>query len=605
MMGRPAPSAPALHFNQMPSTPLLSQPPAKNPIKSMFCDDCPLYWFHRLCCDIESLPAEASKAIILRRIDSSFSDREQDEVYSKFSEFNIESIDEHNEIFMSILRQLSERKQHKHNQSQAHASAMARNLRLAKQQTSEMLKQQTAVQLTQPQGGAGPGAAHTGLRPAAGHQRSGSSSGSLASVIGQANANANQSLADASCAAIDNLKRAKNSISVSIENLLKRRASLRDGDEHQDDLLRVSSSGNGGGAAGSLIRSGSFKCGSRELRSANSDLERNSSEPCETGAALLNLKRSQSTSDHRRANPGEGPSAMAEENLEALRRQDSFATSEQSEDSRLDSKRTSNDSLSMACHQSEHSSRPHSPPRLRPQHYKPPPPPPPPSLTQDPPSAAWSARWIQPNRRLGQSSPSSYLSGAFWKKSIFDKIHQPTQAPETPAGQPSCEARPAPAPATAVQLSASAQTAPRRTRDELRSLWRKAILEQITLLKMDKQNQKLQANSVECNIQRIKLNYRDVPFAREAAHLWAKLLKQDPSRKVQFVEVARLVRLGVPKQRRGEIWMFLMNQYQLRHGTSFQPPPDSEFKGDADQTFRSLLSQLSTQQHEIFVDIGK
>lgn len=74
--------------------------------------------------------------------------------------------------------------------------------------------------------------------------------------------------------------------------------------------------------------------------------------------------------------------------------------------------------------------------------------------------------------------------------------------------------------------------------------------------------------------------------------LWDKLLKQDPTEKVEFSEVARLVRIGVPKQRRGEVWMFLMNQYQFRHGTSFQPA-DSECRGDANQTYRSLLSQLS------------
>lgn len=156
----------------------------------------------------------------------------------------------------------------------------------------------------------------------------------------------------------------------------------------------------------------------------------------------------------------------------------------------------------------------------------------------------------------------------------------------------------------ALELVQPVESKAKKTRTELRLLWKKAIAEQITLLKMDKQNLSLQANTVECDSQRIKLNYWDVRYAREALSLWDKLLKQDPTKKVEFVEVARLVKLGIPKQRRGEIWMFLMNQYQLRHGTSFQPA-DSEYRGDANQTYKSLLSQLSTQQHEIFVDIGK
>lgn len=171
----------------------------------------------------------------------------------------------------------------------------------------------------------------------------------------------------------------------------------------------------------------------------------------------------------------------------------------------------------------------------------------------------------------------------------------------------------------------------RRSRSELRELWKKAIREQITLLKMDKQNQKLMGSSVAADhcrtttsatatttttaphsvsagpnrdVNSIKLNYAPVSWSHSAQELWDRILKQDPTKKVQFAEVARLVRLGVPMKLRGEVWMFLMNQYQLRHGTSFQPV-GSDFLGDANQAYRGLLSQLSTQQHEIFVDIGE
>jgi hypothetical protein len=106
------------------------------------------------------------------------------------------------------------------------------------------------------------------------------------------------------------------------------------------------------------------------------------------------------------------------------------------------------------------------------------------------------------------------------------------------------------------------------------------------------------------SIDRIKLNYVPVRWSQEALQQWSRILKQDPTKKVQFVEVVRLVRMGVPMKLRGEVWMFLMNQYQLRYGASFQPV-GSDFIGDANQTYRGLLSQLSTQQHEIFVDIGK
>lgn len=563
------------------------QQQTKNPIRSMFCDNCPLYWYHRLCCDVESLPAEASKAIILRRIDSSLSEKEQDEVYSRFSEFNIESVDEHNEIFMSILRHQCERKQLKHSQSQAHLSAIAKNLSFARQQSSTALDSRDTTHREcsgSHQKQQSPHAARYS------HQRSGSTSGSLAYVISQTNAAnqaAGQSIADASLVAIDNLKRAKNSISVSIENMLKRRSSMKD-EQEQDD---ASSENN----CSLPIRSGSFKSTSRESHAAE-QVGKNSKMPMDSSS----LKRSQSTSDY---SQGAGASnnfrmpaswrnsltrTINESDLTnplvgLFRRRGSMAKSEQTDahDDNHDTThrpiKASNESLSI---QSEHRQA--------------------------------ANLQLAANQSAGGLSPSSVLSGVFWKKSIFDKIRQPIvslddkSAPICHQQQLSSHSVPGDGSNVAANANLNEKTATngRRTREELRSLWKKAILEQITLLKMDKQNQKLQANAVECNIQRIKLNYRDALYGRDALILWDRLLKQDPTKKVDFIEVARMVRLGVPKQRRGEVWMFLMNQYQLRHGVSFQPA-DSEFHGDANQAYRSLLSQLSTQQHEIFVDIGK
>uniref|UniRef100_A0A8D0XT03 TBC1 domain family member 4 n=1 Tax=Sus scrofa TaxID=9823 RepID=A0A8D0XT03_PIG len=87
----------------------------------------------------------------------------------------------------------------------------------------------------------------------------------------------------------------------------------------------------------------------------------------------------------------------------------------------------------------------------------------------------------------------------------------------------------------------------RKKSEELRSLWRKAIHQQILLLRMEKENQKLE---------------------------------------------------GVPKSRRGEIWQFLALQYRLRHRlpNKHQPP---------DTSYKELLKQLTAQQHAILVDLGR
>ena len=571
----------------LPTAPPTASAPTsqtKNPIRSMFCDNCPLYWYHRLCCDVESLPAEASKAIILRRIDSSLTDKEQDEMFTRFSEFSIDSVEEHNEIFMSILRHQSERKQLRHSQSPLHQTAMARAQLLARQsagasgvlskasaaasnsdQQLQERQQQQQRQRAQSQRQVVGGSPVT--RPSGHHQRSGSTSGSLAYVIGQSNA-ANQSIADAGSAAIDNLKRAKNSISVSIENMLKRRSSMRD--EAEPDELAGSSAGS---RSNFPLRSGSFKSSSREACPDASEQQNN-------------LKRSQSTSDYWRG--------ARQQQLQQSSWKDSLTRTINDDNPLVGLFRRRN---SMARHDDTSPASNESLASGEPAHQQPGNPHGSPSRQQ----------------MTGGSSPSSVLSGAFWKKSIFDKIRHPVaSSPEhATAGQQQSEA----ATGEPQEIEAVGSPGAKRTREELRALWRKAILEQITLLKMDKQNQQLQAAAtsattattaaVECNnVQRVKLNYRDVPYSIEALGHWDRLLKQDPTVKVEFAEVARIVRLGVPKHRRGEAWMFLMNQYQLRHGTSFQPA-DSEFRGNANQTYRSLLSQLSTQQHEIFVDIGK
>ncbi|XP_033003858.1 TBC1 domain family member 4 isoform X5 [Lacerta agilis] len=91
------------------------------------------------------------------------------------------------------------------------------------------------------------------------------------------------------------------------------------------------------------------------------------------------------------------------------------------------------------------------------------------------------------------------------------------------------------------------KTGEKKNSEELQSLWRKAIHQQILLLRMEKENQKLE---------------------------------------------------GVPKSRRGEIWQFLAVQHRVRHRLpNKQQPPDISYK--------ELLKQLTSQQHAILVDLGR
>ncbi|XP_053202736.1 uncharacterized protein LOC128387556 isoform X2 [Panonychus citri] len=78
------------------------------------CETCPMQWFHRLCVDVESLPAEKAQTVILQRLDS-LPDVDKNEVMSMYEGSQVSSIEEQNEIIMMLLRGMSERKQQKHN----------------------------------------------------------------------------------------------------------------------------------------------------------------------------------------------------------------------------------------------------------------------------------------------------------------------------------------------------------------------------------------------------------------------------------------------------------------------------------------------------------
>lgn len=54
---------------------------------------------------------------------------------------------------------------------------------------------------------------------------------------------------------------------------------------------------------------------------------------------------------------------------------------------------------------------------------------------------------------------------------------------------------------------------------------------------------------------------------------------------------------GVPKGRRGEVWLLLSHQHRLRHRLpQRQHAPDTPY--------HDLLKQLTAQQHAILVDLG-
>lgn len=140
----------------------------------------------------------------------------------------------------------------------------------------------------------------------------------------------------------------------------------------------------------------------------------------------------------------------------------------------------------------------------------------------------------------------------------------------------------------------------RRTREELRSLWRKAIQEQVLLIRMEKENRQLQASQDEVSSKRLRLDYEEVgggPCDAETAERWDELLARPPGGRINPDTLQELVQAGVPRHRRGEIWLLLAEQYQLRSS------PINEI--DSSTTYEQLLNQLTTHQHAILIDLGR
>ncbi|XP_016863410.1 TBC1 domain family member 1 isoform X23 [Homo sapiens] len=141
----------------------------------------------------------------------------------------------------------------------------------------------------------------------------------------------------------------------------------------------------------------------------------------------------------------------------------------------------------------------------------------------------------------------------------------------------------------------------KRTSRELRELWQKAILQQILLLRMEKENQKLQASENDLLNKRLKLDYEEItPCLKEVTTVWEKMLSTPGRSKIKFdmEKMHSAVGQGVPRHHRGEIWKFLAEQFHLKHQfPSKQQPKDVPYK--------ELLKQLTSQQHAILIDLGR
>ncbi|XP_034431150.1 TBC1 domain family member 4 isoform X2 [Hippoglossus hippoglossus] len=203
-----------------------------------------------------------------------------------------------------------------------------------------------------------------------------------------------------------------------------------------------------------------------------------------------------------------------------------------------------------------------------------------------------------------------------WRQKIFLRVASPMNKPSASMQHPDhCDARELlplspsnsisgldpfgrPLPFTGGPLSGER---PKKTAADYRGLWKTAIHQQILLLRMEKENQRLEASRDELHIRKMKLDYQEVgQCSKDAQALWERKLTA-PGRTTVLQdkeEVYRAVCQGIPKSRHGEVWLLLSHQHRLRNRL-----PQRHHAPDT--PYQDLLKQLTAQQHSILVDLGR
>ncbi|XP_032882721.1 TBC1 domain family member 1 isoform X3 [Amblyraja radiata] len=212
-----------------------------------------------------------------------------------------------------------------------------------------------------------------------------------------------------------------------------------------------------------------------------------------------------------------------------------------------------------------------------------------------------------PGRDTNNSGNFVRVRRQSWRQQIFLRVASPQKGCESPCKmQDHCEGGDVTSWTSLVTtcndsyLGAVAEER-KRTSGELRDLWRKAILQQILLLRMEKENQKLQASESDLQNKRLKLDYEEITLClKEVTLVWEKMLNV-PSRSIVKFDMENIhmaMGQGVPRHHRGEIWKLLAEQHQLR----YQLPAKQQPKNTP---YQELLKQLTSQQHAILIDLGR
>lgn len=142
----------------------------------------------------------------------------------------------------------------------------------------------------------------------------------------------------------------------------------------------------------------------------------------------------------------------------------------------------------------------------------------------------------------------------------------------------------------------------KRTTAELRELWKTGGKQIILLLRMEKENARLQERQNEHEIRRIKLEYDEIMACdSQLGQVWDNYINQaSTAPHIDNRLFLQAIKSGVPRGKRGDVWKMLADQHNKNH-----PPIDVSSFPNFNTTYQDLLRNLTEHQHAIFLDIGR
>lgn len=179
--------------------------------------------------------------------------------------------------------------------------------------------------------------------------------------------------------------------------------------------------------------------------------------------------------------------------------------------------------------------------------------------------------------KVGSPTGRSDRPGASWRHAMFERVSATSPRP--------------------VQVGET----PKKTKEELRELWRRAIERAILLVRMEKENAKLRARQEETAVKRIKLEYDELTeHGAEQHEFWEQLMPSSGLTVGKMPPPLQAVGGGVPRARRGDVWRKIA-EWRERG----RPPSAISQNPQYETSYERLLTQLTSHQHAILIDLGR